>query len=396
MTVSDHKFHYKRFLKGHEGNHHFAAHSHHFWPDVTRDAHLQYWDDCAMLSDEKWNKIFGEVIPKAQSHIADILHLKDKKQITFAPNTHELTARILSLFLGRSGLSILTTSSEFHSWRRQLLRLTEIKCVSVETVSTDILLTNRDEFLSELIKGLRKKPDLFFISQVFFDSGIALTDHELLTLSENCPEETVMVIDGYHGFGAIPTDLSKLEGKIFYLGGGYKYAQAGEGVGFVVVPKGDWRPAYTGWFAEFGELSKPPGAQVGYTNDGLAFIGATQDPSGLYRFNAVWDHFKNHGLSVSVIHDYIKFLQEEFMNSLPQSFIKAYGLTPLVPRDLNWHGHFLTFEAPSEDKAQKAQDDLKGHKILIDRRGKRLRFGFGLYQNQTDLMTVVRLLQDLN
>jgi hypothetical protein len=36
---------------------HFAAHSHHFWPDVSREAQLEYWDDCAKLSDEKWEKV---------------------------------------------------------------------------------------------------------------------------------------------------------------------------------------------------------------------------------------------------------------------------------------------------------------------------------------------------
>ena len=28
---------------------HFAAHSHHFWPDVTREAQLRCWDDACLL-----------------------------------------------------------------------------------------------------------------------------------------------------------------------------------------------------------------------------------------------------------------------------------------------------------------------------------------------------------
>jgi hypothetical protein len=52
---------YQRFLDGHKGKLHFAAHSHHFWPDVTREAQLAYWDDCARLSDEKWDKICMEL-----------------------------------------------------------------------------------------------------------------------------------------------------------------------------------------------------------------------------------------------------------------------------------------------------------------------------------------------
>jgi selenocysteine lyase/cysteine desulfurase len=385
MTVLDLKSHYSHFLKGHEGVYHFAAHSHHFWPDVTRQAQLQYWDDCAALSDHKWSKIFHDVIPKAQAYIASILHLKNPEQIVFAPNTHELTARILSLFLGKSQINILTTSSEFYSWRRQILRLMELPQVHVTTISTGDFCHERNELFDKLKKALIKKPDIFFISQVFFDSGLALTDEELLELQLACPKETIMVIDGYHGFAAIPTNLSKLEGKVFYLGGGYKYAQAGEGVGFMVVPKGEWRPAYTGWFAEYGELSKPNGGQVGYSKDGMAFFGATQDPSGLYRFNAAWELFEHLGLNMGLIHSYIVDLQKHFIKNLPVDFLSSWNLTPLFSIDLSWHGHFLTFKAESEKCAQELEITLKMAKIVIDRRGCNLRFGFGLYQTKSDV-----------
>lgn len=396
MTLSDHKHLYQRFLKGHEGKLHFAAHSHHFWPDVTRDAQLAYWDDCALASDEKWNKVFSEVIPKAQSHIAEILGLKNKEQIVFAPNTHELTTRLLSLFLGKKDLSILTTTSEFHSWRRQILRLSELPEIKLDMISADSFLTDRKQLITELKSGLKKNPDIFFISQVFFDSGLAFTDEELFDISSSCPSSTIMVIDGYHGFAAIPTNLSKLEGRVFYLSGGYKYAQAGEGVGFMVVPKGDWRPAYTGWFAEYTDLTKPAGAKVGYSKDGMAFMGATQDPTGFYRFNAVWDLFKAEGLSVSVIHQSVKKLQAIFLKNLPESFLKSHSLTPLFVPSLEWHGHFLTFESAAEDEALKTQEKLKKEGLLIDRRGRRLRFGFGLYQNENDVINLCSKLDKLS
>ena len=74
----------------------------------------------------------------------------------------------------------------------------------------------------------------------------------------------------------------------FYLGGGYKYAMAGEGMGFLYCPPGFGpRPLVTGWYAEFGDLTAPPGSSVGYTQDAMRFMGATFDPSALYRFNAV-------------------------------------------------------------------------------------------------------------
>lgn len=395
MTLSNPKQYYSRFLKGHEGKLHFAAHSHHFWPDVTRDAQLKYWDDCAILSDTKWEKIFTETIPKAQKHIAAILGLKNPEQIVLAPNTHELSTRLLSLFLGKKDLKILTTTNEFHSWRRQFLRLMEVPEIQVTQIDSTTCLTKKETFMAEMKAQLKNNFDVVFLSQVFFDSGLAFTDQELEALVEATPSKTLFVIDGYHGFAALPTNLSKLEGRVFYLGGGYKYAQAGEGIGFMVIPKGDWRPAYTGWYADHAHLSKVPGAKVGYQDNAMAFMGATQDPSGFYRFNAVWDLFASQGFSVPVIHGYVLSLQRHFINKLPTDFLKAWELTPLFETNLAWHGHYLTFEAPSIEAAEKCHSALINAHVLIDRRGSRLRFGFGLYQDVADVDQLLECLKKL-
>ena len=62
-----------------------------------------------------------------------------------------------------------------------------------------------------------------------------------------------VVIDGYHAFMAIDCPFGFQPSKsAFYLGGGYKYAMAGEGSAFLHAPTGFGpRPPVTGWFAEF-------------------------------------------------------------------------------------------------------------------------------------------------
>jgi hypothetical protein len=62
--------HFSRFRAADPSRIHFAAHSHHPWPDVTEAAHAAYWADSNALADAKWEKVFGEVVPKAQAHIA--------------------------------------------------------------------------------------------------------------------------------------------------------------------------------------------------------------------------------------------------------------------------------------------------------------------------------------
>ena len=51
------------------------------------------------------------------------------------------------------------------------------------------------------------------------------------------PDGPWVVIDGYHAFMAIAEPLGALAARsVFYLGGGYKYAMAGEGAAFMHAP----------------------------------------------------------------------------------------------------------------------------------------------------------------
>src|SRR5688572_22508750 len=105
---------FSRFLGAAPERLHFAAHSHHPWPDVSFDAQQQAWLDAARFADLKWGKVFGEVLPAAQRHIARVLQLPDPRTIAFAPNTHEFLLRLLSCLPPR--VRVLTTDSEFHSF----------------------------------------------------------------------------------------------------------------------------------------------------------------------------------------------------------------------------------------------------------------------------------------
>src|SRR5205085_1497658 len=113
------------------------------------------------------------------------------------------------------------------------------------------------------------------------------------------PEGPWVVIDGYHAFMALDRPFQQTAAQsAFYLGGGYKYAMAGEGCAFLHAPPGfGERPPVTGWYAEFGDLHAPPGG-VGYTTDAMRFMGATFDPSAFYRFTDVRGDVLRVGLAI--------------------------------------------------------------------------------------------------
>ncbi|KAK0341208.1 hypothetical protein LTR94_027350, partial [Friedmanniomyces endolithicus] len=72
---------------------HFAAHSHHLWPDVSFQAQQKAWLDANQHADRKWDLIFSEIIPQAQAHVAKELKLGASDSLVFAPSTHDLLLR---------------------------------------------------------------------------------------------------------------------------------------------------------------------------------------------------------------------------------------------------------------------------------------------------------------
>ena len=189
------------------------------------------------------------------------------------------------------------------------------------------------------------------------------------------------MVDGYHGFMALPTDLSEVKDRIFYLSGGYKYAQGGEGGCFAHIPKtSNARPVYTGWYAEFGELDQVKTGQVNYSTNGMRFAGSTMDYSPLYRLLASLSMLEDEGLSVDKIHAYVQSLQHVFLEKLDACKHPLVNRETLMCNDLSYHGHFLTFKLPSPDDVVSLAGYLREHGIMTDHRGDRLRFGFALYQ----------------
>jgi selenocysteine lyase/cysteine desulfurase len=382
--------HYSKFLSANPKRLHFAAHSHHYWLDATRDAHLQYWDDSARLADKKWAHIFSNIIPNAQRHIARLIGLSFPEQIAFAPNTHEFVVRLLSC-IERSPICVLTTDSEFYSFSRQISRLEE----SQHALVTRIAVEPFETFEARFIEALRRTTyDLVFFSHVFFNSGFVVEGLEQI-VSEVKSEETLIVIDGYHSFCAIPFSMKPIEARAFYLSGGYKYAQSGEGVCFLCVPKGSrHRPINTGWYAEFGSLANRKSGTVNYSDDGFRFFGATFDPSGLYRWNAVGDWLESQNLSVAEIHAYVQNLQMCFLEKLLESNLNILRPDSIVPPlPIKSRGHFLTFDVPN---AEMIESELLKLDVVIDRRGSRLRFGFGLYQTEETIYSLFDRLKEIN
>ena len=362
---------------------HAAAHSHHPWPDVTFDAQQAAWRDAAHLLDNKWDHVFGSIIPAAQAHIARQIGLPDPASLVFGPNTHSFVMRILSCFTPGKPVRVLTTGSEFMSFSRQIARLEEDGLVKVTRIATEPFGSFEDRFAAAAQMG---EYDLVFFSQVFFDSSFAVTDVAKIVRAVR-RDETFIVVDGYHGFMAVPADFGALAGRAFYLAGGYKYAMAGEGACFLHCPPGYGpRPRDTGWYAGFTALEEG-GSDVPYGRDGSRFFGATFDVTALYRFNAVQDWLSAEGWTVAKMLAHVRGIERVFLNEIGKS--NALDPATLLVADEARRGRFLCFRT---DRAGAIKAKLAAQNIIVDHRGDRLRIGFGIYHGEDDALRLARAL----
>ena len=379
--MQSYKSHFSRFLAAAPERIHLAAHSHHLWPDASFEAHCRAWQDAAAMADRKWDTIFGTLWPAAQAHVARLIGLPDPSTVVFGPNTHDFLLRILSCLDDRPApLSVLTTDGEFHSFTRQIARLEETGRVSVTRIAAEPF----DDFAGRFAVAAAARPfDLVFLSHVFFNSGFQVPSLDALAAAIG-DRNTYVVIDGYHAFMALPVDIGAIADRVFYIGGGYKYAMTGEGACFLHVPAGYGpRPVNTGWYAAFSALSEPGDNKVPYSTDAQRFIGSTFDQTAMYRFVGVMDWAVDQGLTPDVIHRRGHALQQAFVAALDGHSIPDLNSGNLVvPLDEPRRGQFLVYRTPSAAEISRRLMDAG---IVTDFRGDRLRFGFGVYHDLEDM-----------
>ena len=368
---------------------HFAAHSHHLWPDASFEGQVECWEDAARLADNKWDRVMGEVWPEAQAHVAAELGSADPTAIVFAANTHDFLIRLAAACPRRDGapLRVLMSDGEFHSARRQMARWVESGDIELTKVAAEPF----DDFTVRFLEAASAGNfDLVLVSHVLFNSGRTFDAlRELAALGR--PAGPWVVIDAYHSFMASPAPIDvEVARSAFVLGGGYKYAMAGEGMGFMHCPPGFGpRPPLTGWFAEFDDLTLPPG-MVGYSTDAMRFMGATFDPSALYRFNAIQRMLKENGISTDRVAARVASLQSRLLGSIAGTALGGAEL--LNPLDGRPHARFLAFRSPD---AQRWCADLMARDCVTDVRGDVLRIGFGLYHDEEDIDAFAALAAEL-
>ena len=148
----------------------------------------------------------------------------------------------------------------------------------------------------------------------------------------------------YHAFNALELNVNRWPGCVFVVGGGYKYAQTGEGACWMLLPQHAerFRPVYTGWFADFANLDSIA-ESVSYASGGQRFAGATFDPTALYRGVYVMRFMDEIGLSTSVLRRLSLAATGLVIDAFDRLELAKYGLSLATPREPERRGNFVTF-----------------------------------------------------
>ena len=287
--------------------------------------------------------------------------------------------RLLSLFPADRRLRILATDSEFHSFTRQAARLEEEGLAQVTRVATEPFADFPARFAEEIRRGGH---DLIYFSQVFYNSGFAIRD--LAPLVDAVPnEQTIVVIDGYHGFCALPADLQKIQARASTSPAATNMPWPAKASASSMCRRAMARGRGTPAGSPVSARSKPPTDRSAMAATARAFSAPPSIPSALYRLNAVMGLLSKLRLDIAEIHRHAHRLQASFAREL--AAMNSPLLNPshlVVPIENRDRGNFLTFRS---DNAGDLHKRLLAADIVTDHRGDRLRFGFGIYHDAEDI-----------
>jgi kynureninase len=364
-----------------------TGHSHQAWPDRGFEGQMRAWLDAAQYVDDKWDQAFAQA-ELVRGGFARLLG-DAGGDIALGANTHELVVRLLSALPLRTRPRLVTTDGEFHSIRRQLDRLEEEGLAVVRVPEAPL-----ESLAARLSRAVNDRTALVLVSAVFFDTGRIARG--LADLAASCRHYgTRLLVDAYHALNVVPFSLADEGlGDAFIVGGGYKYCQLGEGNCFLrLPPDSDLRPVITGWFSEFTVLADRQGSErVAYGQGGDRFAGATYDPTSHYRAVAVFDFFRERGLTARLLRE----VSQHQIRLLASTF-DALDLDPAVlSRDracpLEEVGGFLALRSPVAGALVRS---LRARGVWADARGEVLRLGPAPYLTDRQLRDAMGLIGEV-
>lgn len=363
----------------------FSGHSHQAWPDVALEGLRESFDVAASKVDTKWDTAF-EKTELLRNYLRNFYDDPDGLYC-LAENTHLLLVSWLSSFDLKSTPKIITTDGEFHSMFRQLHRLKE-EGLRIETADAE-----SEDIVREIRQKVDERTCAIMLSRVYFETG--LINQHIAEIAEVARTHNIpLLIDDYHGTNVAPISLrNQILEDTFWLIGGYKYLQWGEGNCFLRFPKDcELRPAVTGWFASFSTLDQPrEDGLVQYDDGNQRFASGTYDPASQFRAAKVVEFFDKFDLTPKLLRNQYKSQVGLLRNLFQEQHFNPDSIRLRHAQPLERNGGFLAVQSP---KARELRTSLLEKRVFTDARGDILRMGPAPYTTTGQIEEAIEALTE--
>jgi isopenicillin-N epimerase len=169
----------------------------------------------------------------ARQRLGEFVH-SDPQDVVYVPNATfgvNIVARSLNL---QAGDEVLITDHEYGACENIWDFLSLQQGFSVQRTCVPLPLPDPEQILDRILEQITSRTRLLFISQITSPTAVQMPVSDLCTAARS--RGILTVIDGAHGPGQLPLDLTGL-GADFYTGNCHKWLLSPKGAGFLYIRK---------------------------------------------------------------------------------------------------------------------------------------------------------------
>jgi len=216
----------------------------------------------------------------------------------------------------------------------------------------------------DIVAAIGTRADLVVVSEVMFNSGQRIADVTRIVGAAHRAGGKLL-LDVYHSLGVFPVDVAALDAD-FAVGGSYKYLRGGPGACFLYVhPRhldANLRTLDIGWFAKDTPFAYARPDPPRFAPGGDGWLESTPPILPFYQARA--GQIFTRAISVARLREYSLTAQQRLIDLLAVHGIRTKGA-----RDDR--GAFVVVE---HERATDSADALRQQGIVVDARGRYLRF----------------------
>ena len=353
-------------------------------PDCSLAAQQEAWLNAARQGEERWQTVFT-MADQVRAGFAGLMDSRPEC-IALGASVHDLLLRFLSALPWNERRRIITTDGESPSVTRQLNRLAQTG-VDVVTVAAE----PANDVVQRLEALIDDRTAAVIISSVFRHNGHIAP--ELDTLLPICQQHGVqLLVNAHYSINVLSFSVKdyNLE-QAFVVGNANNYCQMGDGLCFMHVPPGcQLKPVITSWFGAFDpNVDRRANLPDVWGDEHTRFDGSSVDPTSYFRACAVFDYFKQKGLTPEFLHD----VNHHQLGLIYRAF-RAFDFDPdviEVTTTPEFMGGFISFDSPY---SREINLYMRDHGIHTDVCGRYLRMGPAPYMCDEQLEDAIHALEE--